>query len=509
MTKTKHFFLTLALLLSMVSFSQVGIGTKTPNASSILDLTSSNKGLLLPRVANTAAVTGTPANGLMVYDLSSNCVKVYQNGAWSDCLGSGSGSATVAANCNANGFVGSYVSGVALSGASFSVTLTNSSFTTSTITFAAGDVVLSGVAGLTVGTPTGSPVLSGGSATLTSGESVIVTYPITGTPSCGTLTATWTKLSLNCTKTTGVSLGTFVTIGSNIVRSGSNITGFDANWTAIAGATGYTLEYSTSDSGPWTAFPSNPYTGTTAAITGLSAVQYWYRVTVGGTCAGSSGIGFAGCGANVGATFKIFMCYNLGVTGTQDPLSYESGANNGTLYQWGRNTDGHEVRNSLTQAGPVGAPVADRFITNNSGAQDYNWLSSNNTTLWGDGTTVANPAKATNDPCPAGFKVPSQSQWGGLFRDGFTSGAPSTATRNTWTWTGKGYTVGNSLYLPAAGYRNVSDASLDYVGSNGYYWSSTVNGTNSYYLFFSSGNVDPGFSLSYRGIGFSVPCISE
>ena len=508
MTKTKHFFLTLALLLSMVSFSQVGIGTKTPNASSILDLTSSNKGLLLPRVANTAAVTGTPANGLMVYDLSSNCVKVYQNGAWSDCLGSGSGSATVAANCNANGFVGSYVSGVALSGASFSVTLTNSSFSTSTITFAAGDVVLSGVAGLTVGTPTGSPVLSGGSATLTSGQSVIVTYPITGTPSCGTLTATWTKLSLNCTKTTGVAPGTFVTNGSNIVRSGSNITGFDANWTAIAGATGYTLEYSTSDSGPWTAFPSNPYTGTTAAITGLSAVQYWYRVTVsGGICAGSSGIGIAGCGANVGATFKAFMCYNLGVTGTQDPLSYESGANNGTLYQWGRNTDGHEVRNSLTQAGPVGAPVVDTFITVNSGKLD--WINPQSTTLWGDGTTVANPAKATNDPCPAGFKVPSQFQWGGLFADGLTSGAPSTATRNTWTWTGSGYTVGNLLYLPAAGARDVGDASLFTVGTYGYYWSSTVYGTGSYYLRFDSGFVNPGYGANSRGYGFSVRCISE
>jgi hypothetical protein len=31
--------------------AQVGIGTATPNASSMLDITSTNKGLLIPRVA--------------------------------------------------------------------------------------------------------------------------------------------------------------------------------------------------------------------------------------------------------------------------------------------------------------------------------------------------------------------------------------------------------------------------------------------------------------------------
>ncbi len=510
----------MALLLgTALSFAQVQkasllkVGTTTTpiNGSAALDVESTTKGFLPPRMTQAQMnAIPSPAAGLIIYctDCTPAALNVYNGSAWTAVGGSGSGSATVAANCNTNGFTGTYVSGVALSSASFSVTISNSSFSTSTITFAAGDLVLSGVTGLTVGAPTGSPALSGGAATLTSGQSVIVTYPITGTPgSCGVLTGNWTKLSLSCTKTTGVAPGTFVTNGSNIVRSGSNITSFDANWTAVAGATGYTLEYSTSASGPWTAFPSNPYTGTTAAITGLSAVQYWYRATViGGICAGSSGTGIAGCGANVGATFKAFMCYNLGVTGTQDPLSYQSGANNGDLYQWGRQTDGHEVRTSLTQAGPVGAPVVNRFITVNSG--NYDWISPQSTTLWGDGTTGADPAKATNDPCPAGFKVPSQAQWGGLFRDGLTSGAPNTATRNTWTWTGNGYTVGNFLYLPAAGYRDVSDATLSSVGTSGYYWSSSVNGTYSYYLNFNSGGVGPG-STNYRGYGFSVRCISE
>jgi uncharacterized protein (TIGR02145 family) len=207
-----------------------------------------------------------------------------------------------------------------------------------------------------------------------------------------------------------------------------------------------------------------------------------------------------GCGANVGGTFKTFMCYNLGVTGTQDKLSYQSGANNGALYQWGRQTDGHEVRTSATQAGPVSAAVASKFITN--GASPYDWISPQNGSLWLDAS------KTANDPCPTGFRVPTQAQWGGLFIDGTTSGAPNTATRNIWTWTGNGYTVGANLYLPAAGYRIGFNATLSYVGTGGLYWSSTVNGTNAYFLNFDSGFVHPGYGNN-RAYGFSVRCISE
>ena len=75
----------LALCISAMSFAQVGIGTNTPTAGSILELKAADKALLLTRVATTAAVT-TPVNGMLVYDISTNCIKGYQNGAWTDCL---------------------------------------------------------------------------------------------------------------------------------------------------------------------------------------------------------------------------------------------------------------------------------------------------------------------------------------------------------------------------------------------------------------------------------------
>lgn len=61
----------LILVLSLIScpmLAQVGVGTLTPDASAQLDITSTNKGLLIPRM-NTATRTGitSPATGLLVY----------------------------------------------------------------------------------------------------------------------------------------------------------------------------------------------------------------------------------------------------------------------------------------------------------------------------------------------------------------------------------------------------------------------------------------------------------
>ncbi len=77
----------IVLCISTLTVAQVGIGTNNPVSGAILELKSSDKALLLSRVATTASVT-TPINGMMVYDISSNCVKGYQNGAWTGCLSS-------------------------------------------------------------------------------------------------------------------------------------------------------------------------------------------------------------------------------------------------------------------------------------------------------------------------------------------------------------------------------------------------------------------------------------
>ena len=92
----------------------------------------------------------------------------------------------------------------------------------------------------------------------------------------------------------------------------------------------------------------------------------------------------------------------------------------------------------------------------------------------------------------------------------------------TWTWTSQttssgssiyGYKVtsvknGNSIFLPASGYRSYGD--LNYHGSFGYYWSSTLYSSSSdyaYYLYFYSGSYD--WYGVYRYIGRTVRPVAE
>jgi hypothetical protein len=64
---------------------------------------------------------------------------------------------------------------------------------------------------------------------------------------------------------------------------------------------------------------------------------------------------------------------------------------------------------------------------------------------------------------------------------------------------------GNSIFFPVSGYRG--GTGLDYRGSNGYYWSSSLfSQTHGYYLYFYSGGVYPA-SLNNRFLGFSVRAV--
>lgn len=62
---------------------KVGIGTATPNDSSILDLTSSNAGFLMPRLTTTDMNNITsPAGGLQVYNTDEKCTFLYNGTNW-------------------------------------------------------------------------------------------------------------------------------------------------------------------------------------------------------------------------------------------------------------------------------------------------------------------------------------------------------------------------------------------------------------------------------------------
>lgn len=63
------FFLLTFMLFALSTVAQVGIGTVTPAASSVLDVSSTTQGMLTPRMTTTQRMAiASPANGLMLYD---------------------------------------------------------------------------------------------------------------------------------------------------------------------------------------------------------------------------------------------------------------------------------------------------------------------------------------------------------------------------------------------------------------------------------------------------------
>lgn len=81
--KKTIFFL---IFISFIGYGQVGIGTSNPDSSSILDLVSSSKGLLVPRMTTTEKLAiVSPANGLIIYDTTLGCFNFFDGTIWS-CL---------------------------------------------------------------------------------------------------------------------------------------------------------------------------------------------------------------------------------------------------------------------------------------------------------------------------------------------------------------------------------------------------------------------------------------
>ncbi|CAN5774712.1 hypothetical protein BH10BAC3_BH10BAC3_05180 [soil metagenome] len=90
-------------LFTIASFAQnnVGIGTTLPDASAALDIASTTRGLLIPRMATaerTAIVS--PAKGLMVFDNTTSTYWFYNGTVWTEMNGAGGSSPWVTSGNN-------------------------------------------------------------------------------------------------------------------------------------------------------------------------------------------------------------------------------------------------------------------------------------------------------------------------------------------------------------------------------------------------------------------------
>ena len=80
--------------------AQVGIGTTTPDASAILEVKSTDKGFLPPRmtIAERDAIA-SPAEGLTIYNTTTKCLETYQGTFWASLCDGGFPSPGDIANC--------------------------------------------------------------------------------------------------------------------------------------------------------------------------------------------------------------------------------------------------------------------------------------------------------------------------------------------------------------------------------------------------------------------------
>jgi len=375
----KNFTLAVALFITCSVQSQIGMGTPNPDASAVLELASTQKGFLPPRLTTLQRnAIVQPTEGLTIYNTNKNCLEWYNKSGWYNSCGDNP-PAVASYTCN----------------------------TLETGTMTAGDPV------------------SGVSQTITATVSAPGSYDISATNN-------------------GV---TFSARGN---------------------------------------FPSKGKQDVILRATGIPVAIGFHKFTLNTTPGCSFDRPTIDATTVVGAAGKIWMAYNLGATAPA--TSSTDTAQYGDLYQWGRDTDGHEKKTSLNTPtlSSTDTPVDGKFITTTT-SSSYDWRSTANDKLWQGAT-------GTNNPCPAGFRIPKVQEW----EDEFTASNIV-----------DGVTAYNSvLKLPLTNYRYY-DGSLASIGTNSSYWSSDIDTTNrkSFYIYIISSGKGSGSAV--RGYGLSVRCIKE
>jgi hypothetical protein len=305
-------------------------------------------------------------------------------------------------------------------------------------------------------------------------------------------------VSNNLSNATAIGNGAKVATSNTIQLGNTSVTNVKTSGTLTAGTvtypntngtTGQVLSATASGTITWTtassgggSLPSSPTAGDMVYYNGTA----WVKLAAGSN--GQKLIFIAGAPKWVGTstttvqstTGRIWMDRNLGAT--QVATSSTDASSFGGLYQWGRGTDGHEIRTSTTTTSTSNTDIPGHgsFITQS------NWRTTLNDLLW-------QGANGVNNPCPYGFRLPTFTELDAeraLFSSQNSAGA-----------------FASVLKLPHAMFR-WSNGSVDGLAQ---YWTSSLIGTPSTYarrFYFDSGQM--GFGTDgFRGSGMAIRCIMD
>lgn len=518
MKKQIKLFVLLLITSMATAFGQVGIGTENPDSSSILDLTSTEKGFLPPRMTESERDVinnpAGPAEGLVIYNTDKKCLEFWNSTKWvSFCEAAAPAPAVDGITCSAAFDPATITAGEIYSG-TFVLNYTGGnnvaypaqSFTTEGFTFTAPAGTLATGAGTVTYTVTAPASITAGSKTLTIdflGETCTKIVTVAPAPApAGFMVSSPTYQGISVINSTGIGYNgevvpsnSTITVQANVTTAGAyTLTATDAGTGLVYSATG---TFASAGTHPVVLTPNtvtiDPYTVgvLTMPVTGANnTLDLTPRIDYKSLPTAETEIvpvNFAG---------YTWMDRNLGAhrvpTSTTDHFGF------GNYFQWGRPADGHEmiVRNGTNLQTAVGlypvtttlantdTPGHNNFILNNT--TPFDWRSDNNDNRW---------AIANQGPCPTGYHVPTLSQ---LDEARLAFGTKNAAGA-----------FASALKLPSAGNRNHASGSFLNQGTIGYYWSSTVLSTQARLLYFSSNSNSANMNSNNRALGFSVRCLKE
>ena len=561
-----------------VSFSQIGIGTVTPDVSTVLHVSSDSKGVLFPSMTSDERDNITnPANGLLIYNLSEECLQVNVGTPtlpnWG-CVGIEN--TILSGSCS--GFSGVYVAGESLNAShTFTTTVTNNTDAGVSLDFQSTDLTLSGnMTGVSV-----SSVSPSGVTAIAANGSIELVFTLSGTlpATTGDLIASFRNTGVVCTGVQAITQGDaefnlpqieyvlsvhdgppLVSIDGLIDNATNQIvvdipyTGGIGSYGAFNGSANPVSNNSGSSengdvNGFYLSYPAGSLSGSgtiTATVgvdgdgsfevnnenfgeqTTIVSLDFVVNDVVQGviTIIGVGGIpdrefddpqhkfvykpilGFDGnywLNQDLGANYANFNSDAFNIDGeSTSPTDFNA---YGSLFQWGRYSDGHELMNWNASTGslnPVVAgststqatdprPVNPQFIvgTGNGNAQS-NWLllTPMDNTLW-DGEA------ATNNPCPEGWRVPSLAEFQNLVDiEEISNAQDASNSRFGFTATGQRFRTGGV----SAGGNN--------TGITVEYWTSTSgNDTSAPSFRFLASSVNTGFNAKVNGR--KIRCIQE
>ena len=462
------------------------MGGETPDPSAILDIQSTEKGFLWPRLSTTERnAIASPAKGLIIFNTTTLCMEIN--------VGTASTPQWERIKCRTGIISSLNCADASVTGSTITIPVTGGNGGV----YDAQSAVSTGVTGLTAALSAGNYPDGAGS----------LLWTVSGVPSGpGTANFSLSSGGYTCSVPFTVVAGTI----SALDCSGATVTGALTSGQAASGVSA-SVPYTGGNGGfhSGQTVTSTGVTGLTATLSagsflsGAGSLSYAITGTPAGAGTASFALSIGGqtctldvtvssppvCRAKVNATdFKDFMCYNLGAANTSaDPFT-PGWEINGGYWQWGRK--------DYAAAGPTGPGAGD---ANDGAVSGWSTTDAANGS-WADGS------KTANDPCPVGYRVPTKAQWDGVIANNTPTSVGSFNTSATNY--GAGRKFGDQLMLPAAGSRFSDDGALNGRGGSGGYWSSTeYDNFNAWLLDFNSSGAST--SNYDRTGGLSVRCVAE